>query len=84
MSVPGDILLKAGTVINIIMPKMQTQSTNPTNDAMRTGDYLVSSVHHKFIQDISTTILELLSDSVNTDLNPSSQSSDIVSKLIKA
>jgi hypothetical protein len=72
VSIPGDMLMKAGSVINVIIPKMQTQTSATNNDPMRTGNYFVSGVHHKFTADIMTSILELLSDSVATAL-PSAQ-----------
>lgn len=83
ISIPGDMLLKAGAVVNLIIPKMLVQTQGTANDPMRTGNYLVSGVHHRFIQNISTTILELLSDSISTTLPASTQTSQPVSQLIK-
>jgi hypothetical protein len=84
ISIPGDILIKAGSVISIIIPKMQTQTSAVTNDPMRSGKYFISGVHHKFTSDISATILELLSDSISTALPAAQQNSQTVSGLIKA
>jgi hypothetical protein len=83
ISIPGDMLMKAGAVIKLFMPKMVVQNQGTANDPLRTGNYLVSGVHHRFMQDISTTILELLSDSISTKLPASSSSTQPVSQLIK-
>jgi hypothetical protein len=84
ISIPGDIFIKVGNVVNLVIQKMTPQKEKTENDVMRSGKYFVSSVHHIFVQDISTTVLELLSDSVNVDLPGSQPGSEIVSKLIKA
>jgi hypothetical protein len=82
--IPGDILIKAGSVVGLIIPKMTPQADVTQNDPMRTGNYLVSAVHHKFVQDIASTTLELLSDSVNITLPSSAQNSQTISGLIKS
>jgi hypothetical protein len=84
LSVPGDVLLKAGAVIHLVVPKMVVQESSSQDDKMRTGNYFVSGVHHLFIQDIYTTVIEVLSDSINDDLKPSNQNSQTVSAMIKA
>ena len=84
ISIPGDILIKAGTIVNLNIPRMVVQDPSTPNDPMRSGNYLVSGIHHIFTQDISTTVLELLSDSVNTTLPTASQTSQTVSEMIKA
>jgi citrate lyase gamma subunit len=66
--IPGDILVKAGMVVGLVMPLMEIQEKATTTDNMRSGRYIVSSVHHKFIQTISSTIVELLSDTVNAPM----------------
>jgi len=72
MIIPGDILVKAGMVVNVDVPKMQIQdSSTPQIDPMRSGAFLISAVHHKFQLDVMTTIVELLSDSVNTQMQAS-------------
>jgi hypothetical protein len=70
ISVPGDILMKAGRIIDVEIPKAVTQNDagNQISET-RSGLYLVSAVHHIFINDTSTTVMELLSDSVNGSLN---------------
>ena len=82
ISIPGDIFMKAGAIINLIIPKMTTQTQATANDPLRTGNYLVASVKHSFVQDVSTTVLELLSDSVSTALPSAQQSSQQVSTMV--
>jgi len=66
MIVPGDVLLKSGMIVNVNVPKMEIQNaTSPTTDPQRSGQFLVSKVHHNFKLDIMTTIVELLSDSIS-------------------
>ena len=68
ITIPGDILIKVGNIVGLVVPKMQPQQGATENNQMRSGNYLVSSVHHKFVMDISSTILELLSDSTSVPL----------------
>ncbi len=84
VTIPGDILVKAGMVVNIVMPKMQTQTQDSNNDALRTGRCFVSSVHHKFIQNQAATILELLSDSVNAPMLQASTGSSGLQQVISS
>jgi hypothetical protein len=81
--VPGDVLLTAGMVVNVILPKMQVQEKQVVNDDLRSGSYLVSTVHHKFVMDSMTTVMELLSDSVSVPLVPSADGSSVVQKVVK-
>lgn len=83
-SIPGDIQLKTGMVIGLVMPKMEIQSKTTSNDPVRTGSYLVSSVHHKFILDVATTIVELLSDSVSAPLPLASNNSQSIQSVINS
>ena len=84
ISIPGDVLMKVGNVVNLIIPKMQVQEHKTTNDDLRTGRYLVSSVHHKFMGDIMSTIVELLSDSVNSTLPAAATTDPSIQKIIKS
>src|ERR1017187_10818049 len=84
ITIPGDILIKAGAVVGLIIQKMQTQTKVAANDPLRTGRYLVSSVHHKFILTVSTTILELLSDIMSVALPSPITNSPALQKIIKA
>lgn len=83
-SIPGDIQLKVGTIVGLVVPKMVIQDSKTANDPIRTGSYLVSSVHHKFIQDISTTIVELLSDSVSVPLAAPNNGSQTLKQVIRS
>ena len=83
ITIPGDVLMKVGNIVDLIIPKMQIQEKKVVNDELRTGRYLVSSVHHKFIGDIMTTIIELLSDSVNAALPASADTDPSIQKIIK-
>lgn len=74
-TVPGDILLHAGAMINLEIPTAQVKSKSTESggqmNKMRSGRFLISALHHKFMNDISTTVLELVSDSVSGQLNAS-------------
>lgn len=83
-SVPGDIQLKAGMIIGLVVPKMQIQDSKTANDPVRTGRYIVSSVHHKFILDVSTTIIELLSDTTAAPLPQSNDGSQVLKQVINS
>jgi len=82
--VPGDILLKTGSVIGVVVPKMEIQDATTANDPMRTGRYLVSSVHHKFILDTAATIVELLSDTVSAQLAAPTNGSQTIKQVISS
>jgi hypothetical protein len=84
ISIPGDVLIKVGAIVNLVIPKMVVQDSTTLNDPMRSGKYLVSGLHHIFSQDVYTTVLELLSDSVSNKLPDAAQSSQTVSAMIKA
>lgn len=83
MSLPGDVLLKAGRVITVKMPKMVPQKKSTVTDNMRTGNYLISAVHHSFQQDIMATVLELISDSVGTALASAQNNNSAVQSIVK-
>jgi hypothetical protein len=83
MSLPGDVLLKAGRVVTIAIPKMVPQSKNIQTDDMRTGNYLVAAVHHSFKQDIMATVVECLSDSVGIALIGAQNSSSAIQSIVK-
>lgn len=76
--VPGDPVLKAGITINVEIQNVIPQEENASINKVRTGRYLVSTVHHKFAADIYTTTMEMLSDSVNEYMpSPANSSSKI-------
>lgn len=82
--VPGDVLLKVGRVIELVIPKMQSQTQTTLNDPIRSGNYLITSVHHKFIQSNFNTIIECINDTVGTSLIDASQGSPTVQEIIKS
>lgn len=84
MSVPGDVLVKAGAVVGIEMPLMAPQDKAIQTDPIRSGNYLVSAVHHHFEQDIMATVVELLSDSVGTALNAALNNNSAIKKLVNS
>lgn len=64
VTVPGDIELKAGDIVEYEFPMFESaNSSGKKLDKMRTGKYLVASVNHKFSEDVFESILELVSDS---------------------
>ncbi len=84
MTVPGDVLLKAGAVVHVTIPKILNQQKSIANDPIRTGKYLVSAVHHSFKQDIMITTIELLSDSVSVSLGSPLNTSQSLDKVKRA
>jgi len=80
---PGDVNLKVGMTINVNILKQEVQDSNVTTlNKMRSGRYLISSVHHKFIQSIMTTIVELLSDTTSVGMNAPIPTSPVIAKVI--
>lgn len=74
-TVPGDIALKVGSIVQVEVPQAVPQDKSGQINQLRTGKYLVSAVHHIFFNDVMSTVIELLSDSINGTMNPSSDSS---------
>jgi hypothetical protein len=70
--IPGDILLKAGDVVEYEFPKFEAGSKEgKTLDEYRTGKYIVSAVNHKFTgRDAESfeSVVELVSDSVSKQI----------------
>lgn len=64
-TIPGDILMRAGSVIEVELPKIVPQDKIPEKNATRTGRYLVSAVHHRFVADTFVCVIEMLSDSIS-------------------
>lgn len=84
-TVHGDVQLRAGTVINLELPtataKTGVQQGDTNTGDMRSGKYLITAVHHIFIADLMTTVLELVSDSVVGQLNASQDTGSSMVKL---
>lgn len=74
ITIPCDVLMKVGTIINCEIPMALPQTKTPQINSLRTGKYLVSAVHHVFINDVGSTVCELLSDSVSGILNQAQNS----------
>jgi len=77
LNVPLDVQLKAGQVITLNLPKMTPQSDTGgyVTDKYKSGNYLVSSVRHGISDQVATTTLELLSDSLPSQLPTASTTS---------
>lgn len=61
---PGDILLKAGDVIDYKFPAFESaDSSGKKMDEFRSCRYLVASVNHKFNADTYESVVELVADS---------------------
>lgn len=77
-TIPGDIILKAGRTIDVKFPQYRPlDDSEPIQEnPMRDGRYLVSAIHHRFIGDYHTSTLELLSDSISTELPPPTMAGD--------
>lgn len=82
MTIPGDVLVKAGMQVELELPKAtpQNESASEINN-MRSGKYLVSAVHHVFMNDIMSTVLELISDSVSGTLNGAIDTSPVMQRI---
>lgn len=64
ITIPGDIELKAGDVVNYEFPAFESANEEGKQlDKARSGKYLVSSINHKFNGDTFESIVELVSDS---------------------
>ena len=60
---PGDVLLKAGAVVSLLLPSFVSQGATFDRNALKSGRYFVSAVNHKFQKNTYTTTMELLRDS---------------------
>ena len=69
LNVPIDPLLRVGQVVSLNLPKMTPQEDGGLSvDQYKSGKYIISSVRHGISGDAATTTLELLSDSLNSQL----------------
>lgn len=86
-TVPGDVMLKAGQVVEIDIPDMKPidQDKDVELNETRSGKYLVSSVHHRINKNegVYVTILELLSDSINEPMPAPKNNLDKLRELAK-
>jgi len=64
ITIPGDIELKAGDIVEYEFPAFESAETGGKKlDKARTGKYLVASINHKFNGDTYESIVELVADS---------------------
>lgn len=87
VSITGDVLLKAGSVIDVEIPTAQIHTPSGSGDAVaqtRSGSFLITAVHHLFINDMMTTVMELVSDSVVGELIASNDGSSSMQKIKKS
>ena len=81
ITIPGDIELKAGDVVEYEFPSFESADAGGKKlDKQRTGKYLVASINHKFNGDTFESIVELVSDSFS-EVIP--QAKDGLNKLTK-
>jgi len=77
-TVPGDVLLKAGQVVEVELPEMSPKDKGVSYNETRSGRYLVAAVHHRIENDVFATVLELISDSINEAMpSPQNNSSKL-------
>ena len=79
INVPSDFELRVGRVVILKLPQSNPQSDGDKTvdvDTYRSGaKYLIAALRHGISGQLSSTTLELLSDSLNTSLPPPSTSS---------
>jgi hypothetical protein len=79
---PGDVNIKVGMTINVNILKQEVQDGTTALNKMRSGRYLIASVHHKFIQSIMSTVVELLSDTTSVSMNAPLATSPTIAQVI--
>jgi hypothetical protein len=84
--IPSDFAIQSGYVVNLKLPLKQPDrsGTAESMDNYRTAKYLVSAVHHGISGDISSTTLELLTDSFNQQLPTADNSSTALQNMRKS
>ena len=63
IAVPGDLELRAGSVINVSIPSPSVNNSNVKEDKRTSGRYLVNSVSHVLNRDKLKTRVTLTRDS---------------------
>ncbi len=80
VTIPFDVLMKVGNIVEVEIPEAVPKDKKKRVNQARTGKYLVSAVHHTMIHDSATTVMELLSDSIEGGLYaPNNQSQGMIS-----
>jgi hypothetical protein len=82
--IPSDFNIKSGMVVNLNLPLMVPQSEGKEEqfDRYRTAKFLVTHVKHGISGDISSTTLELVSDSLDKQ-PPIASNSGVIQKAMK-
>jgi hypothetical protein len=65
-TIPGDVLLKVGSIIEVEIPNITSQDKAYDINKFRSGKYMISSLNHKFVGRLYTTTMEFMTDSVNS------------------
>lgn len=82
-TVPGDVLLKTGQVVEVELPDIIPKSSGVDINETRSGRYLVSAVCHRFENQIYATVLDLISDSINESMPPANNELEKLRELAK-
>ena len=85
INVPSDFELRVGRVVTLHLPAGNPQNPNDAageQDKYRSGsNYLITSLRHGISGQVSSTTLELLSDSLNTSLPAAAENSPILQQI---
>lgn len=87
ITVPGDTELIPGHVVNLQIPQQTPQSDNYVLNTTRSGNYLVSEVHHRFIMTntpVFSTVLTLNADSITGQLPAPLPSSPAIQQVLNS
>jgi hypothetical protein len=69
MTIPGDLRLTSGKVINVYVPTLSKSTNNKeTLDRRLSGKYLITNVKHTFAKNDYSTSCEIVKDSFETEL----------------
>ena len=71
VDLPGDSSMSVGDILNVRVPKpdAQTNEQNIVFDPLMSGNYLITGLRHKILDDKYYCHLQLCKDSVGTNLN---------------
>ena len=73
IAIPGDLDLRAGSIINVSIPSPNVNNGNVKEDKRMSGRYLVNSVHHTLNRDKLNTKVTLTRDSYGGTSLPDSE-----------
>lgn len=83
LTMPSDFLLKVGMVVELNIPKPVPQEKVFAVDEYKSGKYLISKVKHTIAKDLSTSTIQLLTDSYTTPLHAPADSMPALQDVIK-